>query len=320
MSYESTYLYIYTIYAERSFSKASKKLLISQPALSAVVKKVEKQIGFSIFNRNTIPLTVTPEGEYYIKKIKEIISIEKNLQQFFSDKNSLTSGKLVLGGSSYFCSFVFPELINHFLKKFPKIQIELIEGNTEALFQSLEEEKIDIILETQISPHENTTQKFLQDTEHIVLAVPSSWEINKQLKKYIIPQKDICNQSYLSTKVEAVPLKSFENLPFVRLKKGNDQWYRGSKICQNAGFTANSVFMLDQAMTAFNIIATSDYGALFLRDSIIKKLKYNVDSVVFYKIGDSLAKRNIFVVIKKEHYLTRAMKEFIYIACPNITL
>lgn len=77
--------YIYTIYQERSFSKAAKKLYISQPALSAIVKKAEQKIGHLIFDRTTIPLTVTPAGRYYIKCIENILEIEKNMQDYFDD-------------------------------------------------------------------------------------------------------------------------------------------------------------------------------------------------------------------------------------------
>ena len=59
--------YVYSVYQEKSFSKAAKKLFISQPALSNMVRKAENEIGAPIFDRSTIPLTVTKEGAYYIK-------------------------------------------------------------------------------------------------------------------------------------------------------------------------------------------------------------------------------------------------------------
>lgn len=57
--------YVYEVYKEKSFSKAAKKLFISQPALSNMVRKAEKEMGAPIFDRSTIPLTVTKEGAYY---------------------------------------------------------------------------------------------------------------------------------------------------------------------------------------------------------------------------------------------------------------
>ena len=49
--------YVYEVYKEKSFSKAAKKLFISQPALSNMVRKAEKEMGAPIFDRSTIPLT-----------------------------------------------------------------------------------------------------------------------------------------------------------------------------------------------------------------------------------------------------------------------
>ena len=47
--------YIYEVYKERSFSKAAQNLYISQPSLSAAVKKIENRIGAPLFDRSTAP-------------------------------------------------------------------------------------------------------------------------------------------------------------------------------------------------------------------------------------------------------------------------
>ena len=47
--------YVYEVYLEKSFSKAAEKLFISQPSLSANVKRVEHHIGYPIFDRSTKP-------------------------------------------------------------------------------------------------------------------------------------------------------------------------------------------------------------------------------------------------------------------------
>ena len=51
--------YIYEVYKEKSFSRAAANLFISQPSLSANVKRVEKRIGYPIFYRSTKPLGLT---------------------------------------------------------------------------------------------------------------------------------------------------------------------------------------------------------------------------------------------------------------------
>ena len=51
--------YVYEVYKEGSFSKAASNLYISQPALSATVKKVEKKIGMPLFDRSTVTVQLT---------------------------------------------------------------------------------------------------------------------------------------------------------------------------------------------------------------------------------------------------------------------
>ena len=69
--------YIYEIYKEKSFTKAAKNLFISQPALSATVRKLEEEMQVQLFDRSTSPLALTPEGEAYIHAVEEIFSIKK---------------------------------------------------------------------------------------------------------------------------------------------------------------------------------------------------------------------------------------------------
>ena len=64
--------YIKTIAQCHSFSKAAQILYISQPALSRFVKKVEDELGVSLFDRDTIPLGLTPAGERYLEYLDPV--------------------------------------------------------------------------------------------------------------------------------------------------------------------------------------------------------------------------------------------------------
>ena len=90
--------YIYEIYREKSFSVAAKKFFVSQPALSAMVKKVETGLGVTIFDRSTSPITLTEAGKIYIKSIEEMRSLKKRLQEELNDLCALKTGTLVVSG------------------------------------------------------------------------------------------------------------------------------------------------------------------------------------------------------------------------------
>lgn len=74
------YEYIYAIYEAGSFTRAARKLFISQPSLSVAVKNIEKEIGAPIFERRRPTVTLTAVGKEYIMAAEKIMSIEKDFQ------------------------------------------------------------------------------------------------------------------------------------------------------------------------------------------------------------------------------------------------
>ena len=99
--------YVYTVFQEGSFSKAAAKLYISQPALSAAIKKVETELyGVPLFNRGVNPVTLTPAGEFYIKAGLEIAEIEERIDAYFASSAGVRGGTLNIGSSSYFLSLI----------------------------------------------------------------------------------------------------------------------------------------------------------------------------------------------------------------------
>ena len=106
--------YIYEVYKEMSFSKAAKNLYISQPSLSAAVKKAEAQIGFPIFDRSTTPIRLTELGREYIRSVEIIKDVENGFRNYVSDVNGLKNGSLSIGGTHLFASYVLPSLISKF--------------------------------------------------------------------------------------------------------------------------------------------------------------------------------------------------------------
>ena len=104
--------YIYEVYKEKSFSKAAAALFISQPSLSANVKRVENRIGYPIFDRSTKPLQLTEVGKHYIQAVEKVMDIENNLENYLLDLGNLKTGTLNVGGSNFFSrGFCLPLLL-----------------------------------------------------------------------------------------------------------------------------------------------------------------------------------------------------------------
>jgi len=83
--------FVVSVAHERNFRKAAAKSFVSQPALSLAIKKIENELGVSIFERNRMGISLTSVGEKIVSqaqtvlaevdKIKEISLIETNTQQ-----------------------------------------------------------------------------------------------------------------------------------------------------------------------------------------------------------------------------------------------
>ena len=300
--------YVYEVYKERSFTKAAQNLYISQPSLSARIKKIEEIIGEPLFDRSTTPLQLTEVGKVYIEAAEEITQIEQRVENYINDLAGLKTGNLAVGASTLFAAYVVPSLITQFNQKFPDVHIQLIEGNTAELEEMLGSNALDFVIDNY---HYDSIlyNKELYCEENILLAVPKHFAVNEELGMYQLSYKNIKNKNYLNQKYPAVPLGRFADLPFIMLTQGNDTRTRGDRLCRNVGFKPNIVLEFNQQSTAY-MASSTQLGATFISDILVSQLPTFVN-LVYYKLDGEEAKRKVFFYYKTHKYKTRVMEEFV---------
>ena len=300
--------YVYEVYKERSFTKAAQNLYISQPSLSARIKKIEEIIGEPLFDRSTTPLQLTEVGKVYIEAAEEITQIEQRVENYINDLAGLKTGNLAVGASTLFAAYVVPSLITQFNQKFPDVHIQLIEGNTAELEEMLGSNAQDFVIDNY---HYDSIlyNKELYCEENILLAVPKHFAVNEELGMYQLSYKNIKNKNYLNQKYPAVPLGRFADLPFIMLTQGNDTRTRGDRLCRNVGFKPNIVLEFNQQSTAY-MASSTQLGATFISDILVSQLP-TFENLVYYKLDGEEAKRKVFFYYKTHKYKTRVMEEFI---------
>ena len=300
--------YVYEVYKERSFTKAAQNLYISQPSLSARIKKIEEIIGEPLFDRSTTPLQLTEVGKVYIEAAEEITQIEQRVENYINDLAGLKTGNLAVGASTLFAAYVVPSLITQFNQKFPDVHIQLIEGNTAELEEMLGSNALDFVIDNY---HYDSIlyNKELYCEENILLAVPKHFAVNEELGMYQLSYKNIKNKNYLNQKYPAVPLGRFADLPFIMLSQGNDTRTRGDRLCRNVGFKPNIVLEFNQQSTAY-MASSTQLGATFISDILVSQLP-TFENLVYYKLDGEEAKRKVFFYYKTHKYKTRVMEEFV---------
>ena len=84
---------VQVIVEEGSISDAARRLNISQPALSARVKKLEDSYGIRVFKRNRRPVTLTDEGRRYLEYATKVQDMDKEFRRTVAQTKELLSGE-----------------------------------------------------------------------------------------------------------------------------------------------------------------------------------------------------------------------------------
>ena len=302
--------YVYAVYKEKSFSKAAEKLFISQPSLSANVKREEQCVGYPIFDRSTKPLGLTEPGRKYIETVEKILMMQNEFSEYIDDLGELKTGKLVLGGSSLYSSWVIPPLMGEFSKRYPQVKLELIEETTANLQKMLQGGEVDLVLDNCEMDEEIFGRQFYCK-EYLVLAVPKHLPINDELKEFQVDVRAVRDLNFLEDAVPKVDLSVFSEEPFILLKPENDTRVRAMELCTQHNFIPNIVFELDQQMTSYNVTC-SGMGISFISNTLISKVPETTD-VVYYKLSGEQSSRNLHFYWKRNSYFSKVMQEFLHL-------
>lgn len=300
---------IYTVYQEKSISKAAQKLFVSQPSLSIMIRKIEEEIGLPLFDRTSKPIRLTEAGMEYIKAAEAIMHIEKSFDNYVNAANELLTGALTIGGNQLLSSLVLPEYISDFIRRYPNIQLQLEDNNSLALENMITSGQLDLVIDNRKLDEEIFEQR-LWRTEQLLLAVPQEFECNRGMEAYQIREEDILSGAYLESMVEPVPLDGFADIPFVSMTKNNDTRRRSDEILKQAGVTPNTILEIDRLVTLYNFIEIGT-AASVVSDTLVRSLQHHSGKVVFYRLDSPDARREIYVSYKRNRYYSRAMQAFI---------
>lgn len=112
---------------ELNFTRAAKRLFISQQALSSHISKLEEYYGVRLFDRG-IPMTLTDAGRALQKHAREILSSVDDYAREVQDIKNFRQGELTVGIPVTRGTIMLPPLLSAFHQLFPQIRLHLVEG------------------------------------------------------------------------------------------------------------------------------------------------------------------------------------------------
>ncbi|MBP3836296.1 MAG: LysR family transcriptional regulator [Pyramidobacter sp.] len=128
------YRYLLTVAQTRNITRAAEMLHISQPALTKAIRRQEKDLGVTLFDRSTTPLKLTYAGERFLESARKLLDIGTAMREEMKNialgaKERVRLGITVERGTAW-----LPLILPQFVRDYPGVDVRVMEG-TNAFFE-----------------------------------------------------------------------------------------------------------------------------------------------------------------------------------------
>jgi len=212
---DSTARYVYEVYRLRSVSLAANALYVSQPAISAAIRKAEKDFGAPIFNRKTLPFTLTEEGKIYIEAVEKMLQIENRASGQLQDLKEIQRGTLRIAAGDPVAYRLIPIFLNRFHLKYPQVDVHAMVSDAERILEMLEKDLADIVF----SPLEFDQTVFPTITlfsQRAIVVLPESAPISPRLRSLALTRQEVLSDKLPEDKL-VTELSLFQNVEFLHI-------------------------------------------------------------------------------------------------------
>lgn len=304
--------YFLAVAEELNITRAAKRLFISQQSLSNHISNMEKEFGVQLFNR-TMPLTLTYAGRSLKIRAKQLLDLKDETYRELSDIKDFTTGQLSIGVSHTRGQFLLPAILPFYKEKFPNIELNLVEGNSQELSTALIHGDIDLMIDLLPFRAENVESIPICE-EEILLVVPD------QILNQFFPGEQEEIKRKLAENPDILLLK---DCPYLLIHKGNRVRTIADEIFEEAQLCPTILLETENIETVL-ALAAKGMGITFYPRMFVSGSTDNSDVAVrksglnYYSLNYSRSHGVLAFGCHRGRYLSQATKEFIRIARENI--
>lgn len=135
--------YALTLQKYGTFKQAAIRLNITQPGLSLQIQKLEESVGIMIFDRSVNPVSVTSEGEEFLRRAAELIAGVTNLEKFSFGLGEGYRGRVKLGIIPTLAPFLVPLFVDELQQEYPHFKLDIHELLTAEVIQGVRSGELD---------------------------------------------------------------------------------------------------------------------------------------------------------------------------------
>jgi DNA-binding transcriptional LysR family regulator len=170
------------VYKERSFSRAAKKIGLTQPTVSVHIRDLEETLGTTVFNRHGREIEPTEAGRFLYEQAEPLMSLKRDLMEKMAAFLDRIEGLLTIGASSVPGEHLLPELVTQFHSEHPEAKLRLHISDTAETIDDLRHGDVDIgVVGGKLADEDLLFEPF--STDSLVLLVPTTgpWQGRKEV-------------------------------------------------------------------------------------------------------------------------------------------
>ena len=126
-----------------SFSKAAKKLFLTQPTISAHIASLEKELDTRVFVRNTKEVDLSPEGQKLYTYARQILDLTEKIKEEFG-RHEEEAKCVTIAASTIHAQYLLPDILTRFNEKHPGEQLRILESDSAQVAEQVAEGSVDI--------------------------------------------------------------------------------------------------------------------------------------------------------------------------------
>ena len=296
--------YILAVAQERSFSKAAKKLFLTQPSLSKAILSLEKELGCRLFDRSVSPLALTEAGRLFVQTASEMEAAEQQLLSRLGKLRQKECLPLRLGNTPFRARYYLPLTLGQFHKLYPNSELTLCCEPMVALNNHLLDGTIDLAIGPTSVPEPSLEYERLPD-DHIYLALPPQELPFGEEDPYLVSYEQILSGD--AHEMPYVDLARLSTQEFISYPPTLAMGRLLPRICAQAGFKPNILFTFNDFSTALGVVQQGCCCTLTF-ETVIRSSLFSTHPR-YYRID--FPPWEVIVAFRKNYQLNFIAREFL---------
>jgi LysR family transcriptional regulator, hydrogen peroxide-inducible genes activator len=171
--------YVVAVARERHFGHAAQTCFVSQPTLSVAIKKLEEELGVTLFERGPGEVSVTPVGQRVVEQAQRVLEEASRVKELAAAGHDPLAGTLRLGAIYTIGPYLLPKLIPVLRRIAPAMQLMIQENFTHRLAEMLKQGEVDVIVVALPFSESGVATRAVYD-EPFLVALPQGHALEKK--------------------------------------------------------------------------------------------------------------------------------------------